>query len=128
MNSWEIKVPINLSKNFLHKINYNNVNYINYTKSFNVIKEGKIRSNDFIEYIRQIFKYMKSNVNIEKEKLDSYFIIELCILSKKQYKLKKKLQFTFILFLLIFQNWHHLNIYTETRSFEQIRSNSNKFK
>ena len=71
---------------------------------------------------------MKSNVNIEKEKLDSYFIIELCILSKQQSKLKKKLQFTFILFLLNIRNWHHLNIYTETRSFEQIRSNSNKFK
>ena len=38
-------------------------------KVFNVIKEGTIRSNDFIEYIRQMVKYMKSNMNIENREI-----------------------------------------------------------
>ena len=37
-------------------------------KVFNAIKEGAIRSNDFIKYIRQIIKYMKNDMNIETGK------------------------------------------------------------
>ena len=38
-------------------------------KVFNVIKEGTIRSNNFIEYIRQMIKYMKSNMKIESKEI-----------------------------------------------------------
>ena len=71
MYSWGNKGTKQPFKNILFTRSISIMSTISTTgKVFNVIKEGTIRSNDFIEYIRQMVKYMKSNMNIENREIE----------------------------------------------------------